>query len=134
MAESPDPRFKSIMTSLVRKLHEFIREVDLSSAEWFTAIEFLTATGQACNDKRQEFILMSDTLGVSMMVVMLDQIRAIRESKGGTLATVASGATEATVEGPFYWQGAPEYPAGADLAEGVIGEPTFRCPPPATCP
>ena len=84
MAESPDPRFKSIMTSLVRKLHEFIREVDLSSAEWFTAIEFLTATGQACNDKRQEFILMSDTLGVSMMVVMLDQIRAIRESKGGT--------------------------------------------------
>ena len=123
MAESPDPRFKSIMTSLVRKLHEFIREVDLSSAEWFTAIEFLTAAGQACNDKRQEFILMSDTLGASMMVVMLEQIRAIRE--GGTRATAAGAATEATVEGPFYWQGAPEYLPGADLAEGVVGEPAF---------
>ncbi len=122
LAEAQDPRFKTVMTSLVTKLHEFIREVDLTPAEWMTAIGFLTATGQACTDMRQEFILLSDTLGASMMVVMLEQARA---SKGRTSGLQATEATEATVQGPYYWDGAPETPLGADIAEGVKGEPAF---------
>ena len=71
LADCRDPRFKQVMTSLVQHLHDFARDVDLTPQEWFTAIEFLTKTGQACNDKRQEFILLSDTLGLSMLVVAL---------------------------------------------------------------
>lgn len=107
-----DPRFKQIMTSLVRHLHAFVREVQLTEQEWATGIQFLTATGQKCDDKRQEFILLSDTLGVSMLV------DAINHRK-------PSGATESTVLGPFYVAGAPELPIGADIAEGVEGEPTY---------
>jgi len=122
LQDSSDPRFKRIMTSLVTKLHEFIRDVDLQPSEWLTAIEFLTATGQACTEKRQEFILLSDTLGASMMVVMLDQARAAKASKGEFSATEA---TEATVQGPYYWEGAPEMPLGSNIAEGVLGEATY---------
>jgi hydroxyquinol 1,2-dioxygenase len=107
-----DPRFKQIMTSLIRHLHAFVREVELTEEEWFTGIQFLTATGQKCDDKRQEYILLSDTLGVSMLV------DAINHRK-------PSGATESTVLGPFYVEGAPERPLGANIAEGVEGEPTF---------
>jgi len=117
-----DPRFAQIMRSLVSHLHAFIREVDLQPHEWMDGIRFLTAVGQACTDKRQEFILLSDTLGASMMVVMLDQLRAAARGQG---ALRVSEATEATVEGPFYWEGAPELPLGADIAEGVAGEPAF---------
>jgi hydroxyquinol 1,2-dioxygenase len=107
-----DPRFKQIMTSLIKHLHAFVREVGLTEAEWFTGIQFLTATGQKCDDKRQEYILLSDTLGVSMLV------DAINHRK-------PSGATESTVLGPFYAAGAPERPLGANIAEGVEGEPTY---------
>lgn len=107
-----DPRFKQIMTSLIRHLHAFVREVELTEEEWFAGIQFLTATGQKCDDKRQEFILLSDTLGASMLV------DAINHRKPG-------GATESTVLGPFYVAGAPEMPAGADIAAGVEGEPTY---------
>ena len=107
-----DARFKQIMTSLIRHLHAFVREVELTEAEWFAGIQFLTATGQKCDDKRQEFILLSDTLGVSMLV------DAINHRKPG-------GATESTVLGPFYVTGAPELPSGSDIAEGVAGEPTY---------
>jgi hydroxyquinol 1,2-dioxygenase len=117
-----DPRFAQIMTSAIKHLHAFLREVDLRPDEWMTGIEFLTAVGQACTDKRQEFILLSDTLGASMTVVMLDQARAMARGKGGQAATEA---TEATVQGPYYWEGAPERPLGSDIAEGVKGEPTF---------
>ena len=82
LGECKDPRFKQVMTSLVQHLHDFAREVDLKPQEWITAIEFLTKTGQACNDKRQEFILLSDTLGLSMLVVALEQARGAKGRKG----------------------------------------------------
>src|SRR5512134_2561612 len=93
-----DPRFKQIMTSLIKHLHAFVREVELTEAEWFAGIQFLTATGQKCDDKRQEYILLSDTLGVSMLV------DAINHRK-------PSGATQSTVLGPFYVADAPELPS-----------------------
>ncbi len=107
-----DARFKQIMTSLVKHLHGFLREVELTEQEWMTAIQFLTATGQKCDDKRQEYILLSDTLGVSMLVDAMNHRKP-------------SGATESTVLGPFYVAGAPELPIGANIAEGVAGEPTY---------
>ncbi|MGJ7522837.1 dioxygenase [Variovorax sp. LT1P1] len=122
-----DPRFAQVMTSLITHLHAFIREVDLQPDEWMRGIEFLTATGKACDDKRQEFILLSDTLGASMMVVMLDQLRAARDAKhaGATGDLPVTPTTEATVQGPYYWAGAPEMPCGSDIAQGTPGEPTF---------
>ena len=111
--ESADnPRFRRIMTSLVKHLHAFVRETELTEAEWMTGIRFLTATGQKCDDRRQEFILLSDTLGVSMLV------DAINHRK-------PNGATESTVLGPFYVSGAPDLPIGANIAEGVAGEPAY---------
>lgn len=122
LASADDPRFAQIMRSLITHLHAFLREVDLQPQEWFAGIEFLTAVGQACTARRQEFILLSDTLGASMMVVMLDQLRAAARGKGSQRMTEA---TEATVQGPYYWEGAPELPRGTDIAPGVKGEPTF---------
>jgi hydroxyquinol 1,2-dioxygenase len=123
-----DPRFAQVMRALITHLHAFIREVDLQPGEWMAGIEFLTAVGQACDDKRQEFILLSATLGASMMVVMLDQLRAAARTgqpsqAGKTLH--ATETTEATVQGPYYWDGAPDLPLGADIAPGVRGEPAF---------
>jgi len=112
MSDCQDERFKEVMTSLVTHLHGFIHSVKLTEQEWFAAIRFLTETGQACSDKRQEFILLSDTLGASMAVIMENQDRV-------------EGSLEATVEGPYYWQGAPEVENGADIAQGVKGEPTY---------
>jgi hydroxyquinol 1,2-dioxygenase len=107
-----DARFKQIMTSLIKHVHAFVREVELTEAEWLAGIQFLTATGQKCDDKRQEYILLSDTLGVSMLV------DAINHRK-------PDHATESTVLGPFHVQGAPEMPLGANIAEGVPGDPTY---------
>jgi hydroxyquinol 1,2-dioxygenase len=73
MAECRDPRFKQVMTSLVTHLHDFVREVQLTEAEWMTAIQFLTAVGKTCTDKRQEYILLSDTLGISVLVITLNR-------------------------------------------------------------
>lgn len=70
ISETPDPRLKQVMTSLVRHLHDFVRDVDLTMDEWTFAIDFLTRTGHMCTDKRQEFILLSDTLGVSMRSII----------------------------------------------------------------
>jgi hydroxyquinol 1,2-dioxygenase len=112
MAESDDPRFRKVMTSLVTHLHDFVREVKLTEAEWITALLFLTEVGKTCTDKRQEFILLSDTLGVSILVITLNH-----PANGGT--------TDSTVLGPYYWEGAPELPAGANLAIGVKGDPTY---------
>jgi len=114
-----DERLRVLMTSLVKHVHAFAREVDLKPDEWLAGLKFLTATGQISTDKRPEFILLSDTLGLSMMVVALAQARASGQVQG------AMAATEATVEGPFFWPGAPDLPLGADLAEGVSGEPTL---------
>lgn len=100
-----DPRLKQVTASLIRHLHAFIREVEPTPQEWFAGIQFLTATGHQCDDVRQEFILLSDTLGVSMLV------DAINNRK-------PAGATESSVLGPFYAEGAPEKDTGADLAPG----------------
>jgi hydroxyquinol 1,2-dioxygenase len=107
-----DARLKRIMTSLIRHLHAFVRDVELTEAEWFEGIKFLTATGRMCDDKRQEFILLSDTLGVSMLV------DAINHRK-------PAGATETTVFGPFHRDGAPPKKYGDSIADGAAGEPTF---------
>jgi hydroxyquinol 1,2-dioxygenase len=112
LAGSPDARFKEVMTSLVTHLHAFVRDVRLTEAEWMQAIQFLTRTGQTCTDRRQEFILLSDTLGVSILVITINH-------------PADDGSAESTVMGPFYWEGAPDMPLGANLAVGVKGEPTF---------
>jgi hydroxyquinol 1,2-dioxygenase len=98
-----DPRLRGIMLSLVRHLHAFVKEVELTEAEWFAGIQFLTAAGHLCDGKRQEFILLSDTLGVSMVVDLINHRKA-------------GGATESTVFGPFHREGAPELPAGGNMA------------------
>jgi hydroxyquinol 1,2-dioxygenase len=121
MADCTDERFKTVMTALVKHAHAFLREVEPSEAEWIGAIEFLTAVGKKCDDKRQEFILLSDTLGISMLVVALNQLKAAR-------ALTTAGAplpTEATVQGPFYWEGSPELALGADIGAGMPGEPAY---------
>jgi catechol 1,2-dioxygenase len=110
LAGTPDPRLKTVMTGLIRHLHAFIREVELTEAEWMQAIRFLTRVGQMCDERRQEFILLSDTLGVSMLV------DAINHRADG-------GATESTVLGPFYREGARELPAGASISLDGNGEP-----------
>lgn len=107
-----DPRFKQVMTSLIKHLHAFVRETELTEAEWFRGIQFLTATGKKCDDKRQEYILLSDTLGVSMLV------DAINHRKPG-------GATETTVLGPFYVSGAKDMPMWADISGDAPGEPAY---------
>jgi hydroxyquinol 1,2-dioxygenase len=110
MADTPDPRLKEIMTSLVKHLHAFAREVKLTEDEWFKGIEFLTRVGHTTDDKRQEFILLSDTLGLSMLVVAMNNDKP-------------AGATESTVFGPFYVEGAPKFECGDDVANGAVGTP-----------
>ena len=118
-AGTPDARLRELMTALVKHVHAFAREVDLKPEEWMAGLNFLNATGQISTERRPEFILLSDTLGLSMMVVSLAQARASGNVKGATEAT------EATVEGPFFWPGAPDLALGADIGEGVPGEPAF---------
>jgi hydroxyquinol 1,2-dioxygenase len=100
---TPDARLREIMLALVRHLHGFVKEVNLTEPEWFGAIQFLTETGQLCDDKRQEFILLSDTLGVSMVVDLINHRKP-------------EGATESTVFGPFHRDGAREMPPGGNIA------------------
>ncbi len=109
-AGTPDPRLKQVVTSLVTHLHAFAREVRLTEAEWEQGIAYLTATGALCDDKRQEFILLSDVLGLSMLTVAMNNDKP-------------AGCTEATVFGPFHVENAPDYPLGADVANGAIGPP-----------
>ncbi len=108
--DCPDPRLKEIMNSLVKHLHSFAREVKLTEQEWIKGIEFVTSVGQICDEMRQEFILLSDVLGLSMTVVELNH---------GSDA----GETEATVQGPFYVPGAPELPKGAMVDGNPPGDP-----------
>src|SRR5690348_81526 len=110
MSGCQDPRLRQIMTSLVTHLHAAVREVEPTMEEWMAAVRFLTAAGQTCDDKRQEFILLSDVLGVSMLV------DAVNHRK-------PSGATESTVLGPFFVPGAPEFEMGASISQDGKGEP-----------
>jgi protocatechuate 3,4-dioxygenase beta subunit len=103
-----DPRLREVMTSFIRHLHDFVRETRITPEEWLKGIEFLTECGRFCDDKRQEFILLSDTLGVSMLV---DAIA----NPGGP------GITESTVLGPFFRENPPIIANGGDLAPGVAG-------------
>jgi hydroxyquinol 1,2-dioxygenase len=110
LADTPDPRLKEIMTALVQHLHAFAREVKLTEAEWFQGIAFLTRVGHITDAQRQEFILLSDTLGLSMLTVAMNNDKPV-------------GCTEATVFGPFYVEDAPRFDLGADVANGAAGVP-----------
>src|SRR5664279_5361516 len=101
LANTADPRLKQIMEGLIRHLHDFVREVELTPDEWLAAIKFLTAVGHKSDEQRQEFILLSDTLGLSMLV---DAINSLGQP----------GITESSVLGPFYLEGAPELGPAAD--------------------
>jgi len=111
-ARAEDARLRQVMEVITRKLHEAVKEIEPTQEEWFKAILFLTETGQICNEWRQEYILLSDVLGVSMLV------DAINNRK-------PSGASESTVLGPFHVAGAPELEMGADICLDRKGEPMF---------
>ena len=106
------PRFREVMQSLVRHLHAFAREVRLTEAEWQQGIDFLTRAGHITDDRRQEFILLSDVLGLSMMTVAIN-------------APTSAGATELTVVGPFFVTGSPEIPLGGDITGDARGRPCY---------
>jgi len=107
-----DPRLKELMQALTRHLHAFLREVRLTEEEWQRAIEFLTAVGHITDDRRQEFILLSDVLGASMQTITINN-------------EAQANATEATVFGPFFVEGSPEIEPGGDIAAGAAGEPCW---------
>jgi protocatechuate 3,4-dioxygenase beta subunit len=109
-AGTPDPRLRQVMTSLVHHLHAFVKDVELTEEEWGSAIDFLTRTGQMSNEVRQEFILLSDVLGVSMLV------ETINHRTGGT-------STESTVLGPFHMVESPPRELGDDIALDGKGTP-----------
>src|SRR6202521_2869842 len=112
-ANTPGPRRKALITELVRSLHEFVRKTNLTFEEWDFAIDFLPRTGQKCTATRQEFILLSDVLGVSMLVDAVNH----RER---------DGATETTVLGPFYVGEHKSMPHGADISpRNLTGERMF---------
>lgn len=105
-------RLTQITSSLVRHLHAFVSEVRLTEEEWASGIDFLTRVGHITDDQRQEFILLSDVLGVSMQVIGINNQRP-------------TGATESTVFGPFFTERSPRFVNGDDLANGAPGEPCF---------
>src|SRR5438105_2280338 len=105
-------RVRQVSEALVRHLHAFVREIEPTQAEWEAGVDFLTRTGQMCDDKRQEFILLSDTLGVSMLVDAINH-------------RTPEGATETTVLGPFYVQAAPDKALGDTISLDGKGDPTW---------
>ena len=109
-SECPDPRLNQIFTALIRHLHEFAREVRLTPEEWMAGINFLTAAGRITNEKRQEFILLSDTLGLSALVDIIQNGDRPEQT------------TESSLLGPFFREGAPHLPFDADIAGPVEGE------------
>ncbi len=108
--DSRSDRFEEVVRSLVAHLHAFASEVELTEEEWFAGIDFLTRTGHITDDKRQEFILLSDVLGLSMLVVGLNHARH-------------TDATPSTVFGPFFVDGSPPFANGDDIANGAPGDP-----------
>ena len=111
-ASAHDPRTAEVMAALVRHLHAFAREVRLSETEWMAAMRWLTETGQISDDKREEFILASDVLGLSMLVVQMNH-------------AFDAKATPATVLGPFHIDGSPEKDFGGDMSDGLPGTPLY---------
>jgi hydroxyquinol 1,2-dioxygenase len=111
-ATAKDPRLAELMTAFVRHLHDFAREVRLTEAEWMAAMQWLTAAGQISNEKREEFILASDVLGLSMLVVQMNH-------------RLDPQATPATVLGPFHIDGSPEFDYAGDMSDGLPGTPLY---------
>lgn len=107
--ERTDPRLRELLVPLVQHLHDYAREVRLTHAEWEQVVDFLTRTGQACDDLRQEFVLLSDVLGLSMLVEQLE-------------ADAAPGGSPQTVLGPFHLVESPPREQGDDINAGVPGE------------
>lgn len=110
MSKNADARLRQIMTILVTHLHAAVKEIEPTHEEWLAAIRFLTETGQMCTEWRQEYILLSDVLGVSMLVDAINH-------------RVPSGATPNTILGPFYVANAPAYKNGANICLDGKGEP-----------
>src|SRR5260370_5083049 len=110
--DTPNPRAKFLLQELVKSLHDYVRRTDLTFEEWDYAIDFLTRTGQKCTPIRQEFILLSDVMGVSMLVDAVNH----RDR---------DGATETTVLGPFYVGEHKQMPHGADISANLEGERIF---------
>jgi len=108
----PNPRLKQIMQSMIKHLHAFVRDVELTEAEWAAAIDFVTRAGKMSDEKRQEVILFSDVMGVSMLVDAINH-------------RLDSGATPTTVEGPFHVPNSPVIANGGDMAKGAPGIPCF---------
>lgn len=111
-ATAKNPRLAKIMPALIKHLHAFAREVELTPEEWMAGIQWVTAVGQISDDKRMEGILASDVFGLSMLVVMMN-------------ARTPTGATPNTVLGPFHIDGSPEMPKDADMSEGLEGEKLY---------
>ncbi|WP_433824452.1 dioxygenase [Actinoplanes sp. CA-015351] len=111
-ASTPDPRLREVMQSLTRHLHAFLREVRPTGSEWQEAIAFLTDAGHITDERRQEFILLSDVFGASMQTVTMNN-----EADGA--------ATESTVLGPFFIDGSPPIPLGGDISFGATGQPCW---------
>lgn len=111
-ADTPDPRTRELVEALTRHLHAFLRETRLTEQEWRQAVDFLTAVGHITDERRQEFILLSDVLGASMQTITINN-------------QAYADATEATVFGPFFVDGSPEVGLGGDVAGGAPGEPCW---------
>lgn len=110
MSTTENPRLREVMESLVRHLHDFAREVDLKPEEWLKSIEFLTAVGKKCTPARQEFILLSDTLGLSSLVNSLHDKRSLESG------------TKSSLLGPFYRNDSPERKLGESITENGKGK------------
>jgi hydroxyquinol 1,2-dioxygenase len=111
-AQTPDARLRLVLESLTRHLHAFLRETRLTEEEWRGGIDFLTAAGHITDERRQEFVLLSDVLGASMQTIAINN-------------EAYANATEATVLGPFFVEGAPDVELGGDVAFGAPGEPCW---------
>jgi hydroxyquinol 1,2-dioxygenase len=111
-ATAHDARTRELLTGLVQHLHDFARETRLTEAEWMAAIQWLKATGQISDEKREEFILASDVLGLSMLVVQMNH-------------RFDPAATPATVLGPFHIDGSPELGFAGDMSQGLPGVPLY---------
>jgi len=111
LADTPNDRLREVMIALVRSLHSFVEDVALTQQEWGMGIEFLTATGKMCDEHRQEFILLSDVLGISMLVDQIDHRSEL--------------STESTVLGPFYRDNSPARSFGEAIFERPSGVPTY---------
>ena len=110
--QTPDPRLKEIMLSLIKHLHSFAKEIKLSAKEWLFLMQYLEETGKWCSPGRNEFMIFSDALGLSMLTVTQDYPRP-------------EHATEATLVGPFLLEDAPKFEMGTDISNGCAGTPMF---------